>query len=101
MIIQEEIREAIDTYTDDACLYPRKVCFFRKTTFGGNYCTSGEDAYRCLMRRLGELGVVIKVDRELPVCACWNWADIATDPKVVSMLKAGYVATEPLIQEGE
>jgi len=92
MTKQEEIMETIDTFTDDICLYPDKDCEWRRRV----YCVSGEDAYKCLMKRLDELGVVIKVERELPICAYWTLADIATDPKVVAMLKADYVAVEPI-----
>ena len=58
---QTEIREAIDTYTDDTCLYPNKLCQSRGTGRYRGYCSSQENAYRCLMLRLDELGVVIKL----------------------------------------
>ncbi len=60
---QEELREAIGLYTDDRCLYLSKGCVWCSKE---GYCASGNDAYTCLMKRLTELGVVIKVDRELP-----------------------------------
>ena len=63
MTKQEEIREVIDAYTDDDCQYHDRPCEFRGS-YG--YCISTDDAYKCLMKRLDELGVVIKVDRELP-----------------------------------
>lgn len=63
MTKQEEIREVIDTYTDDVCLYPDKDCEFY-TEFW--YCISSDAAYGCLMKRLDELGVVLKVEGELP-----------------------------------
>lgn len=56
MTKQEEIREVIEAYTDDDCLYSKEVCAFRR----GEYCISEEGAYKCLMKRLDELGVVIK-----------------------------------------
>ncbi|MBA7665095.1 hypothetical protein ES703_73161 [subsurface metagenome] len=55
---REEIREIIDTYTDDGCFYPTKNCKLCK----GGYCISTDDAYKCLMKRLGEVGVVMKVE---------------------------------------
>lgn len=60
MAKQEEIREVIDLYTDDECLYPSRVC----PSFKGNYCDSDDNAYKCLMKRLDELGVVLKVFHE-------------------------------------
>lgn len=57
---REKIREVIDSYTDDTCLCPEKKCKFDK----GGCCISDEEAYNCLMERLAELDVVIKVDRE-------------------------------------
>jgi len=58
---QEEIRQLIDTYVDDVCLYPDTGCTSESVhrDFPG-YCDSTEGAYRCLLKRLGELGVVIK-----------------------------------------
>ncbi len=60
---QKKIREVIDLYQDDVCLYTNKVCEARGQS---NYCRFGDDAYKCLMERLTELGVVIKVNREMP-----------------------------------
>ena len=56
MTKQEEIREAIDIYTDGECLYPNKDCLSRS---GLDYCRFVEDAYKCLMERLTKIGVVI------------------------------------------
>lgn len=100
MTKQEKIREVIDTYTDDGCLYPDKDCVLRQD----RYCLSDEDAYKCLMRCLGELGVVIKVDR--PIIRKTGIQDLVVpiEIKIMNELekaykKAGYVAVEPLIKE--
>ena len=101
MTKQEEIREVIDAYTDDTCLYPTDKCDFRSR----DCCCDYERAYKCLMKRLNKLGVVLKVDRELPkvvlgccvsaddklyISAIWEYAQGA-------MLVASYVAVEPLV----
>ena len=99
MTKREEIREVIDIYTDDDCLYPNTTCEWHK----GGYCVSGDGSYKCLMKRLDELGVVIKVERELPekpdgyddYYLTWQKYDEGQE----SMLEAGYVAVEPLIEE--
>ena len=57
---QEEIREVIDAYTDDACLYPKKDCEHHCFGINSEYCVHDDGSYKCLMERLGELGVVIK-----------------------------------------
>ena len=99
MTKQEDIREVIDAHTDDRCLYPDKGCVWCSKE---GYCASGNDAYTCLMKRLDELGVVIKVDRELPEMPS-NY-DSEDNNYLYSqaqedMLKAGYVAVEPLIKK--
>ncbi len=53
---QEEIREAIDTYADNGCLFPDRWC----NAWGGNYCSSDIEDYKCLMENLTEIGVVLK-----------------------------------------
>jgi len=58
MTKQEEIKKVIEGFVDDECLYPHKVCEFYRSP----YCYSSDGAYQCLMTRLNELGVVIKVD---------------------------------------
>lgn len=60
---QKEIREAIDTYVDDGCLFPDRSC----NALGSGYCSSYEEAYKCLMERLDKVGVVIKVEDWLPM----------------------------------
>lgn len=57
MTKQEAIKEVIDLYTDDRCLYPGKDCAsFSKE----GYCLFDDHSYACLMKRLTELGAVIK-----------------------------------------
>lgn len=102
MATREEIKEAIDTYTDDSCLYPDKSCEF----CADGYCVSTEQAYKCLMKRFGEIGVVLKVDRELPKNPFGQTddADSAWHQFVLSiqedMLKWHNDSLESLIKEG-
>lgn len=81
---QKKIKEAIDAYANDDCLYPTKNCKLCKNEF----CISGKDAYKCLMKCLGELGVVIKGDYKI---------------KYSTAIPAGtdLVAVEPLIKEAK
>ena len=100
---QEEIRKVLNGYVEDDCLYPDKDCKHR-TEY--NYCRSEDDAYRCLMRRLDELSVVIKAKRRLPSYPGDEAFDLLLCSDIYlnsqdDMLKAGYVAVEPLIKEGE
>ena len=94
-MIREEIKKVIDHYTDDDCLYPDKDCKYRGLY---NYCISGDDAYKCLMKRLDEIGVVIKL--KCPDC-CWGLLEgehagmIPCD----TCNSTGYII-EPLIKEG-
>ena len=103
---QEEIREVIDTYVDDGCLYPDRSCKHLSHPKVGGYCPSQEDAYKCLMERLGKIGVVIKVEGELPRLPSNITQDIpggcykiGYQTSQQDMLEAGYVAVEPLIEE--
>ena len=84
---QEEIREIIDAYTDDTCLYPDKTCELRGSDIVGGYCVSDDGSYNCLMERLDKIGVVIKVGED--------------EVEIVDSFGAPYktkiVATEPLI----
>jgi len=101
MTKREEIREAIGDYTDNECLYPDKDCKWRREP---GYCGSTPNvaAYKCLMKHLDEIGVVIKVDRELPDTPYWKQHRRAVEREVTAeLLKAGYVAVETLIEEGE
>ncbi len=76
---QDIIKEAIDHYADDGCFYPSQDCEHR----GGEYCVITERAYECLVKRLDELGVVIKVDKPFRIGESVN--------------DDGLVAVEPLI----
>lgn len=60
---QEEIRTAIDIYVDNRCLFLHRSC----NALGSGYCSSKEEAYRCLMERLTNIGLVLKVEGELPL----------------------------------
>lgn len=91
---QTEVREVIDAHTDDRCLYPDKGCAWCSKE---GYCASDNDAYTCLMKRLDGLGVVIKVDRELPEIHTAHPALYKAMQH--EMLNAGYVAVESLIKE--
>ena len=101
MTKQEVIREAIDIYTDDGCLYPDRSC----NALGSGYCSSMEESYKCLMERLTKIGVVIKVEMELPMPSCSGTEDFrnayrAGGERILDDIeKAGYTAIEPLIEE--
>ncbi len=60
MPTREEIKGVIDAYTDDVCLYRDNPCEHQGKAGLEVYCSSAECSYKCLMKRLGELGVVIK-----------------------------------------
>ena len=95
---QEEIREVIDLYTDDCCLFPDRSC----NALGSGYCSSGPEAYRCLMERLGNIGVVLKVERELPDNKLWHQVNRQFEAYCAGkndMIGAGFVAVESLIEE--
>jgi len=98
MATREEIREAIDLYTDGKCLYPDKAC----VSFKGSDCLSDEEAYKCLMRRLGEIGVVIRVERESPLVEFtltghMTPSEVAEIGGAYRKAYAGYEAVESLI----
>ncbi len=100
MTKQEELRKAIDIYTDDGCLYLSKGC---EWCSGEGYCSSDSNAYTCLMKRFTELGVVLKVDREVPYevcqgCTCY-FLEKGKAEFAEKLKKAGYVAVKPLIKE--
>ncbi|KKN23685.1 hypothetical protein LCGC14_0902440 [marine sediment metagenome] len=99
MTKQQEIREGIDEYVDDDCLYPKTGCVHMPSK-DFEYCNDRDGAYKCLTKRLTEIGVVIKVDRELPLmptdptlgdCLIWRTQQ--------DMVNAGYVAVESLIDD--
>ncbi len=76
MTKQQEIREGIDEYVDDDCLYTKTGCVHMPSKDFG-YCNDRDGAYKCLTKRLTEIGVVIKVDRELPANISGEIAGIA------------------------
>jgi len=102
---QEEIDRLLNLWADDYCLFVEKTCEHRGMYC---YCCSEGEALKCLKERLGEQGVVIKVDRELPEIDTPFWlpgwkaryvfrmgvADTKSKYK-----KIGLLAVEPLIKE--
>ena len=106
---RNEIREAIDTYTDDECLFPDRSC----NALGSGYCSSTEEAYQCLMERLTQIGVVIKVERvgkcgycKHPLSVGGNHCTVAycicpECNKYDQLSKSGYTKTIPLIIKEE
>tara|TARA_R100001530_G_C4283513_1_gene146186 strand:+ start:230 stop:544 length:315 start_codon:yes stop_codon:yes gene_type:complete len=68
MVKQEEIRGVIDDLIEDVCLYPKKTC----VSFKSNYCLDTDSAYKCLMKRLTELGVVIQSEDQGVLYALHN-----------------------------
>ena len=58
MTKQQKIREAVHLWADDGCLFPDRSC----NALGADYCSSSDEAYKCLMERLGKIGVVLKVE---------------------------------------
>ena len=100
MTKREEIREVIDAHVDDRCHFPDRSC----NALGSGYCSSDDEAYKCLMERLTEIGVVIKVEGELPMVRVRAFPTYSgkemvdeCDATQRDMLKAGYVKTEELI----
>ena len=59
---REKIREVLGSWRDDRCLFlvEDKPCL--SNARGNGYCSSDEGFYNCLIKRLDELGVVIKVE---------------------------------------
>ena len=100
LTIRDEIREVVDKYADYTCLYKDDDCESR----GRNgWCVSTDASYRCLMKRLGELGVVLRVEKELHVIGLNGMISSVVHEIQYKerdrMLKAGYAAVEPLIDE--
>ncbi len=59
---RREVREILEKWRDDECLYPKKVC-----EWCSQYCVNEEEAYKCLYERLSSLGVVLADPKgELP-----------------------------------
>ena len=104
---RQEIEQVILAWRDDTCLYPEKECEHRSK----GWCTSEEEAMECLKKRLDELGVVIKVDKELPDYDSYyktthipkyDFARRASWSKgQLQMLKAGFAGYESLIPPKE
>ena len=80
---RKQIREVIDTYTDDGCLFPDRSC----SALGSGYCSSSEESYKCLMQRLSDLGCVIKLGDDVEI----EMTDGAMIPR--------FAEYEPLIEE--
>ncbi len=110
MTKQGEIREVIDEYTDDVCLYKSRDCgHHSQPRF--EYCLSTEGAYKCLMQRLGELGVaIIDKERELPDTPDYSMCKTIEESTAyqagyiqrgADFIQAGYVAVVPLIKRVE
>ena len=100
----EEIREVLNAWRDDRCLYlsEDKPCL--QNALGNGYCSSDKVSYQCLTKRLSDLGVVIKVDRRPPHRVTEVTADTEAEKRgynqaEADMLEAGYVALESLIEE--
>ena len=93
MIKQEEIREEIDEKRETILNFIRAWGVI-KHPYGSR------DAEECLAM-LSELGVVIKVDRELPDDVWASPMNTVEHDAQQLMLKAGYVATIPIIEESK
>lgn len=96
MTKQEEIRDVLDKWADDQCLFDERVCTYLGN---GDYCSSTEDAYKCLMERLDKIGVVLKVEGELPAHLMEGQIAYAKETYKDILRKAGYEAVEPLKKE--
>ena len=88
MPTREEIKGVIDAYTDDVCLYRDNPCEHQGKAGLEVYCSSAECSYKCLMKRLGELGVVIRVGEE----------ELEAVDTFGATYKTKCVAVEPLIE---
>ena len=101
MPTREEIREGIKLYAAGICIYQdgSYPCPIAGLGINSEMCLD------CLVKKLDKLGIVIKVDRELPLVTeadVVEWSEaVKNGIKVCQhlMLKAGYTAWEPLIGE--
>ncbi len=95
---QQEIRKVINSYVDDDCLYPKAACVHRSHKMP-EYCTDSDGAYKCLMKRLTELGVVIKV--ECPKCHGIGifYRGEPIENRCVRCKGTGYVAVAALLDD--
>ncbi len=91
MTTREEIREEIERILDELLFSPGE------SDDGYTYNLTG--CITNLLNYLHSQGVVIKVDRELPIITDIGWG-VSAKKEQVKMLEAGYVAVEPLIIEG-
>ena len=103
-MIRKQIRKVIDDFTDDKCLYPNKTwegitCKF----YTMEYCNSQFGADECLMKRLGELGVAIKVKREFTKPKSYHSPCLPYEQgyyhATIDHKEAGFTAWESLIEE--
>ncbi|KKM68514.1 hypothetical protein LCGC14_1460180 [marine sediment metagenome] len=97
MTKQDEIREGVEVIVG---------CF----AFNKPWCSLTEAQQECarecsreIIKREASQGVVIKVERKLPDCDNHVYGILNEQGRVAQkqMLKAGYVAVEPLIEEEE
>jgi len=119
MTKQEKIREAMQHLWCQHCKALQKAnytgveCWYNPLAEEGAFafCAANEDAISEILRKQVSQGVVIKVDRELLPHEEVTWNKIALMQQSYrataqeyhhkgqdEMLKAGYVATEPLIE---
>lgn len=56
-MIRKQMRELIDTYGDGRCLFIERGCEYKHEN---GWCIESDSCYNCLMKHLGELGVVLK-----------------------------------------
>ena len=99
MTKQEAIREGIVEPICDACL--PYICAHWDLTPKERLliCKPLRGWVDRILKAEADLGVVIKSDRELPKRDCYACYPSAVDLAQKDMLKAGYVAVEPLIEE--
>lgn len=61
---RQEIRKVLEAWNRmNDCVYPDKECEHR---YKEGWCDSVNEAYKCLTKRLDELGVGLKVDLKIP-----------------------------------
>ena len=92
-MIRKQMRELIDTYGDGRCLFIERGCEYKHEN---GWCIESDSCYNCLMKHLGELGVVRKMDKPEPK----GCSIIPNTNAICPYKEAGYEAVEPLIKEG-
>ena len=90
--VKEGFRSILDRYADDDCLFPGKVCEF----FRNSYCGNSDGAYKCLLQKLSELGIVRKVEGPLPLPPLAVFTTGVIKLTREDLDKAGYTLTEEL-----